>query len=169
MSINGPKFQSVQTELVRFVLNKELKHLPSHVRLFAFYSIGDRSRSSGVSGMMQGVGTESFTGFVFSEILFRRSALFCPLILRLRTIDLPTLRILRTNSPTTKSELCGFNCQYCRFIPSSLETIATGIPYLRRAKGISHNRSDSGADTRVAGVLGKNSMTGRVYVKGNRL
>jgi hypothetical protein len=64
------EFQSIQTELVRFVLNKEVKHLPSHTRLFAFYSIGDRSRSSGVSGMMQGVGTESFTGFVFSEITF---------------------------------------------------------------------------------------------------
>jgi hypothetical protein len=70
MSINGPKFQSVQTELVRFVLNKEVKHLPSHTRLFAFYSIGDRSRSAGVSGMMQGAGTQAFTGFVFSEITF---------------------------------------------------------------------------------------------------
>ena len=70
MSTNGTKFQSIQTELVRFVLNKEVKHLPSHTRLLAFYSIGDRSRSSGVSGMMQGVGTESFTGFVFSEITF---------------------------------------------------------------------------------------------------
>jgi len=70
MSANGPKFQSIQTELVRFVLNKEVKHLPSHTRLFAFYSIGDRSRKSGVSGLITGFGTSSSTGYVFSEITF---------------------------------------------------------------------------------------------------
>jgi hypothetical protein len=70
MSTNGAKFQAIQTELVRFVLNKEVKHLPGHTRLFAFYSIGDRSRSSGVSGMISGFGSPSSTGFVFSEITF---------------------------------------------------------------------------------------------------
>jgi hypothetical protein len=70
MSINGPNFESIQTELVRFVLNKHVRHLPSHTRLFAFYSAGDRSRSSGVSAMIQGFNTESQTGFVFSEVTF---------------------------------------------------------------------------------------------------
>jgi hypothetical protein len=70
MSANGPKFQSIQAELVRFVLNKEVKHLPSHTRLFAFYSIGDRSRKSGVSGLITGFGTSSSEGYVFSEITF---------------------------------------------------------------------------------------------------
>lgn len=70
VSANGPKFQSVQPDLVRFVLNKELRHLPNHVRVFAFYSIGDRSRSAGVSALIKGYGSASSTGYVFSEITF---------------------------------------------------------------------------------------------------
>jgi hypothetical protein len=70
MSANGPRFQTMQTDLVRFLLNKEVRHLPSHTRLFAFYSMGDRSRSSGVSGVITGLGSESPTNFVFSEITF---------------------------------------------------------------------------------------------------
>jgi hypothetical protein len=70
MSANGSKFQSVQPELARFVLNQEMRHLPGHVRLFAFYSIGDRSRSSGVSGLLKGFGGTSPTSYVFSEFTF---------------------------------------------------------------------------------------------------
>jgi|SRR5271165_1055265 len=70
MSANGPKFQGAQQDLVRFVLNPDIRHLPSHLRLFAFYSIGDRSRSSGVSGVLKGYGTESPENYVFSEFTF---------------------------------------------------------------------------------------------------
>jgi hypothetical protein len=70
MSANGPKFQSAQRELVGFVLSPETRHLPDHVRVFAFYSIGDRSRSAGVSGLIKGTGSASSTGYVFSEITF---------------------------------------------------------------------------------------------------
>lgn len=70
MSVNGPKFQRTQRDLVRFVLNKGLRHLPNHVRLFAFYSIGDRSRSAGVSELLKGYGSAFSTGYVFSEITF---------------------------------------------------------------------------------------------------
>lgn len=70
MSINGPKFHSVQPQLTRLVHNREMRHLPPHARLFAFYSIGDRSRHSGVSGMMELVGTNSFRGYLYSEFTF---------------------------------------------------------------------------------------------------
>src|ERR1700751_5295569 len=70
MSLTGPNFQSVHPELVRFVLNRETRHLPRHLRLFAFYSAGDRSRHSGVSAMMQLVGTQSYRGFILSEFTF---------------------------------------------------------------------------------------------------
>jgi len=70
MSANGPKFQSAQPELARLVLNREMRHLPDHIRLFAFYSIGDRSRSAGVSGLSKGFGGSSPTSYVFSEFTF---------------------------------------------------------------------------------------------------
>jgi hypothetical protein len=70
MSVNGPKFQSVQSYLARFLLNREMRHLPTHVRLFVFYCIGERSRSSGASGMIQGVEISSFRRYVYSEFTF---------------------------------------------------------------------------------------------------
>jgi hypothetical protein len=70
MSVNGSSFQRIQTELVRFILNRETRHLPRHLKLFAFYSIGDRSRHSGVSGVTQGLGTSSYRGFILSEFTF---------------------------------------------------------------------------------------------------
>ena len=70
MSVNGPSFQSVQSELVRFILNKKTRHLPKHLKLLAFYSVSDRSRHSGVSGMIEGVGTQSWRAFTLSEFAF---------------------------------------------------------------------------------------------------
>jgi hypothetical protein len=70
MSSNGPNFKKAQPELARFVLNRDAKHLPRHVHVFAFYTISDRSRSSGVSGLLTEFGTGSFKKHVFSEITF---------------------------------------------------------------------------------------------------
>jgi hypothetical protein len=47
-----------------------LLHLPAHIRLFAFYTIGDRSRSSGVLGLLKGFGGNSPISYVFSEVTF---------------------------------------------------------------------------------------------------
>lgn len=70
MSANGSTFQSVQPELVRFVLNRETRSLPRHVRIYAFYTVSDRSRSSGVAGMIDGIFTGSARNNIFSETTF---------------------------------------------------------------------------------------------------
>jgi hypothetical protein len=70
MSANGPQFQIAQPELARFVLNRDIRHLPNHVRVFAFYTVSDRSRSSGVAGLLAGFGTGSSNGHIFSETTF---------------------------------------------------------------------------------------------------
>jgi hypothetical protein len=43
---------------------------PDDVRVFAFYSIGDRSRSSGLAGLLTGFGTNSPRRHLFSETTF---------------------------------------------------------------------------------------------------
>jgi hypothetical protein len=50
---NGPELRRAKPELAHFVRNREERHLPDDVRVFAFYSIGDRSRSSGLSSSKQ--------------------------------------------------------------------------------------------------------------------
>ncbi len=69
MSANGPKFQEAQPELARFVLNRRARHLPSHVRVYAFFTISDRSRSCGVSGLLTGFDGAS-KKHLLSEITF---------------------------------------------------------------------------------------------------
>ena len=51
-SINGPGFSDANPELVKFVLNREHKYLSPKYRLFVYYNIGSRLRSSGVSAMV---------------------------------------------------------------------------------------------------------------------
>jgi len=70
MSANSPQFQSAQPHLARFVLNRNIKHLPDYARVFAFYTVSDRSRSSGVSGLLTGLNTGSSKGHIFSETAF---------------------------------------------------------------------------------------------------
>jgi hypothetical protein len=70
MSANGQQFQSAQPELARFVLNRDARHLPHHVRVFAFYTVSNRSRSAGVSGLLTGLDTGSSKGHIFSETTF---------------------------------------------------------------------------------------------------
>lgn len=65
-SANPPGFQSAQKELVRFVLDRERRHIDPGVRLYAYYNLSPWSRQSAVSGLVTfGEGTK-----VFSEIAF---------------------------------------------------------------------------------------------------
>ncbi len=70
-SANSPSFHIRHPELVRFVLNKELSIFPAHIRIYAFYTFSDRSRSAGLTGMVRGLGTSSSSTLMFSEITFR--------------------------------------------------------------------------------------------------
>jgi hypothetical protein len=67
-SINGPKFQQVQPELVRFVLNRNAKGFPDDIRVYAFYTFSNRSRTAGMAGLVRGLGTSRSSVHVFSEI-----------------------------------------------------------------------------------------------------
>jgi hypothetical protein len=69
-SASGPELRRTKPELARFVLNREERHLPDDVRVFAFYSIGDRSRSSGLAGLLTGFGTSVSKQHFFSETTF---------------------------------------------------------------------------------------------------
>jgi hypothetical protein len=70
MSTNGPKFRQAQPQLARFVLNPEMRHLPEGIRVYAFYTVSDRSRSSGPAGMMSGIGGGQIRNHVLSETTF---------------------------------------------------------------------------------------------------
>jgi len=70
MSTNGPKFQHSQPELARFVLNPAARHLPDGIRIFAFYTVSDRSRSTGPAGMMSGFLTGQVKKYMLSETTF---------------------------------------------------------------------------------------------------
>jgi len=70
MSTNGAQFQYAQPELARFVLNPEARHLPTGIRIYAFYTVSDRSRSTGPAGMMSGLFTEQVKRYVLSETTF---------------------------------------------------------------------------------------------------
>jgi hypothetical protein len=68
--ISGPAFQKHQPDLVRFVLNKESRDFPNHIRIYAFYTFSNRMRMAGVSGVIRGLGTSHSSTHVFSEITF---------------------------------------------------------------------------------------------------
>jgi hypothetical protein len=69
-SVNNPLFQKAHPELVRFVLNRDSQQFPSDVRIYAFYTLSNRMRTSGASGMMRGFGNGNSTMHVFSEIAY---------------------------------------------------------------------------------------------------
>jgi hypothetical protein len=69
-SVNGPRFQQVQPELVRFVLDRYSKSIPNNLRVYAFYTYSNRSRAAGMSGIVRGLGTTRSSVHVFSEITF---------------------------------------------------------------------------------------------------
>ncbi|GMO93612.1 hypothetical protein [Bradyrhizobium sp. TM239] len=69
-SVNNPRFQEAQPDLVRFVLNREVRQFPPDVQIYAFYTLSNRMRSSGASGAIQGLGSGNSRLHVFSEIAF---------------------------------------------------------------------------------------------------
>jgi hypothetical protein len=69
-SVNNALFQKGHPELVRFVLNRGLQELPANVHIYAFYTLSNRMRSSGASGMIRGFGSGNPSLHVFSEIAF---------------------------------------------------------------------------------------------------
>jgi len=69
-SVNGTYFQKAHPDLVRFTLNKESRDLPERVRVYAFYTFSNRSRSSGVTAVAKGFGSGNSTIHAFSEITF---------------------------------------------------------------------------------------------------
>lgn len=69
-SINSPRFHMAHLDLVKFLLNKEDKHLRDDVKVYAFYTFSNRSRAAGVSGMFKGLGNENSSVHVFSELTF---------------------------------------------------------------------------------------------------
>jgi hypothetical protein len=67
-SANPPSFQGVQSDLVRFVLNKQQKYLRPNVHIYTFLNSSPRSRQSSVSGLLN---LESgLPPKTFSEIAF---------------------------------------------------------------------------------------------------
>ena len=68
-SANSPNFRDRHEDLVRFVLNRDAKYLDPKVRVYAFYHLGDRSRQSGVSTLVQ-LSDDGFSARskIFSEI-----------------------------------------------------------------------------------------------------
>lgn len=69
-SANSPRFHIHHPDLVRFVLNKELRIFPSYIRIYAFYTASNRSRSSGLMATLRGLGTSHSSTLLFSEITF---------------------------------------------------------------------------------------------------
>jgi hypothetical protein len=69
-SVNGPLFQAVNPDLVRFILNRESTELPDRVRVYAFYTFSDRARASGAVGLLRGLGSSASRSHVFSEITY---------------------------------------------------------------------------------------------------
>lgn len=83
----GPGLQEKNPDLVRFVLNREERRLPSQIRFFAYLHHPTDStciRQSGLTGMMRGS-----TQHLFSEIAFPPFGL-----------------IMSVNSPPVNAELC---------------------------------------------------------------
>lgn len=67
-SVNSPSFQKAQPDLVRFVLNRESRFLPGNLRIFTFYAVGESSRQTGVSGLLNIY--DSGRNSTFAEITF---------------------------------------------------------------------------------------------------
>ena len=51
-SVNGERFGKVNQELVDFVLNKEKRYLSPKYRIFVYYNIEGRFRTSGISAIV---------------------------------------------------------------------------------------------------------------------
>jgi hypothetical protein len=63
-SLNQALFYTKHPDLIRLVLNKELKDLPDHIYIYAFYTLSDRSRTAPITGVFKGSGPIH----IFSEV-----------------------------------------------------------------------------------------------------
>lgn len=66
-SANHPTFAEKQQDLVRFVLNKDWRYSPRHLRVFAYFNAGAVSRQSAISGRVDLARGETHT---YSETAF---------------------------------------------------------------------------------------------------
>jgi len=66
-SANGPQFRKANSDLVRFVLNKEARYLRPEIRIYIYYNLSGVSRQSGVAGLLN---IEKGRHHTFSEIAF---------------------------------------------------------------------------------------------------
>jgi hypothetical protein len=69
-SVNSSQYQKSNTDLVRFVLNRDARELPERVRTYVYYTLSDRYRAIGATGVARGIGSEGGSIDVISEISF---------------------------------------------------------------------------------------------------
>jgi hypothetical protein len=63
----SPSLRLHSEELVRFVLNRDIKYLPPKYKIWVYYNLSDRARHSGPSGILN---TATGKSIFFSEISF---------------------------------------------------------------------------------------------------
>jgi hypothetical protein len=66
-SSNGPDFRIVHPDLVKFVLDREARHLKPSIRIYTYYNLAPVSRQSGVASSLN---VEKRHGYTFSEIAY---------------------------------------------------------------------------------------------------
>jgi hypothetical protein len=66
-SSNGPSFQAVHPDLVKFVLNRKVRYLQPAIRIYTYYNLSPVSRQSGVASLLN---IEKQKVHTFSEIAY---------------------------------------------------------------------------------------------------
>jgi len=66
-SSNGPDFRTAHPNLVKFVLNSEVRYIEPSIRIYTYYKLAPVSRQSGVASLLN---IEKQQGYTFSEIAF---------------------------------------------------------------------------------------------------
>jgi hypothetical protein len=69
-SINGEDFQANQPALVKFVIDPKSKNFSQHVKIYVFYTLSNKFRAFGSTGIIKGLGTSKSRVHIFSEITF---------------------------------------------------------------------------------------------------
>jgi hypothetical protein len=67
-SVNPNTLQGAQPDLQQFALDRRRRYLPEHLKIFAFYAVGDRARQSSVMGQIDTSGRRG--NATFTEICF---------------------------------------------------------------------------------------------------
>jgi hypothetical protein len=66
---NGIEFGRAHPDLVKLVLNRDAKFLPSNIRVYAFYALSNRARSAGITGLLRFAGDRQGS-CLLSEVTF---------------------------------------------------------------------------------------------------